>query len=196
MNFPSGRYGYWASVVSKILLLKVVCPSSRGYHGDGMCLFSIEDWRSTSENARCHQRVSPHETNETKRVSAYHRWKNPSPNINFSLHRPIKPLVLDNNYVNHKNLVIKGERRILKELGFCVHVKHPHKVSSSFLWPRSVSKFIKFNSYVYFFSFYRLFRHTFGCWTWITTRSYFKLPGKCGRLCEIDCFRYFKQSPA
>jgi len=24
--------------------------------------------------------------------------------------------------------VIKLERRLLKELGFCVHVKHPHKV--------------------------------------------------------------------
>lgn len=24
--------------------------------------------------------------------------------------------------------MIKAERRILKELGFCVHIKHPHKV--------------------------------------------------------------------
>ena len=36
---------------------------------------------------------------------------------------------LNDSYVNLKNQVIKGERRILKELGFCVHVKHPHKVS-------------------------------------------------------------------
>jgi hypothetical protein len=25
--------------------------------------------------------------------------------------------------------VIKAERRLLKELGFCVYVKHPHKVN-------------------------------------------------------------------
>lgn len=43
--------------------------------------------------------------------------------------RSASPLVLDQNYINTKNQVIKAERRILKELGFCVHVKHPHKVS-------------------------------------------------------------------
>jgi hypothetical protein len=37
-------------------------------------------------------------------------------------------MILDGNYVNLKNQVIKGERRVLKELGFCVHVKHPHKL--------------------------------------------------------------------
>ncbi len=41
-------------------------------------------------------------------------------------------LVLDQNYINTKNQVIKAERRVLKELGFCVHVKHPHKVSFQF----------------------------------------------------------------
>uniref|UniRef100_A0A8V0YWM5 Cyclin L2 n=1 Tax=Gallus gallus TaxID=9031 RepID=A0A8V0YWM5_CHICK len=38
------------------------------------------------------------------------------------------PLILDQEYVNLKNQIIKAERRVLKELGFCVHVKHPHKV--------------------------------------------------------------------
>ena len=38
-------------------------------------------------------------------------------------------MILDQNYINTKNQVIKAERRVLKELGFCVHVKHPHKVS-------------------------------------------------------------------
>ncbi|XP_012886840.1 PREDICTED: cyclin-L2-like [Dipodomys ordii] len=38
------------------------------------------------------------------------------------------PLLLDQEYVNLKNQIIKAERRVLKELGFCVHVKHPHKV--------------------------------------------------------------------
>ena len=40
----------------------------------------------------------------------------------------IKPMPIDENYYNNKNQVIKAERRILKELGFCVHVKHPHKI--------------------------------------------------------------------
>ena len=35
---------------------------------------------------------------------------------------------VDERYSETKNQVIKAERRILKELGFCVHVKHPHKV--------------------------------------------------------------------
>jgi len=42
--------------------------------------------------------------------------------------RPIAPVVLDQIYSNLKIQVIKAERRVLKELGFCVHVKHPHKV--------------------------------------------------------------------
>lgn len=37
-------------------------------------------------------------------------------------------MVLDLNYINLKKQVITAERRVLKELGFCVHVKHPHKV--------------------------------------------------------------------
>jgi hypothetical protein len=46
-------------------------------------------------------------------------------------------MILDQNYVNLKNQVIKAERRILKTLGFCVHVKHPHKV-------RMVDRFLVF----------------------------------------------------
>ncbi|KAK2183428.1 hypothetical protein NP493_312g02016 [Ridgeia piscesae] len=47
--------------------------------------------------------------------------------------KTISPLILDQNYISLKNQVIKGERRILKELGFCVHVKHPHKIIVMFL---------------------------------------------------------------
>ncbi|XP_012689709.1 cyclin-L1 [Clupea harengus] len=47
--------------------------------------------------------------------------------------RSFTPLVLDQNYINTKNQVIKAERRILKELGFCVHVKHPHKIIVMYL---------------------------------------------------------------
>ncbi|XP_025205218.1 cyclin-L1-like isoform X1 [Melanaphis sacchari] len=45
----------------------------------------------------------------------------------------ISPLVLDQNYVQKKMQVIKAERRVLKELGFCVHVKHPHKLIVMYL---------------------------------------------------------------
>ena len=39
-------------------------------------------------------------------------------------------MAVDENYTNIKNQVIKAERRLLKELGFCVQVKHPHKVKN------------------------------------------------------------------
>ncbi|XP_022163740.1 cyclin-L1-like isoform X1 [Myzus persicae] len=45
----------------------------------------------------------------------------------------ITPLILDQNYVQKKTQVIKAERRVLKELGFCVHVKHPHKLIVMYL---------------------------------------------------------------
>ena len=40
----------------------------------------------------------------------------------------IEPLALDVDYVNLKTQVIRVERKLLKKLGFCVHIKHPHKV--------------------------------------------------------------------
>lgn len=43
------------------------------------------------------------------------------------------PMVLDQQYISMKNQVIKAERRVLKELGFCVHVKHPHKLITTYL---------------------------------------------------------------
>ena len=43
-------------------------------------------------------------------------------------------MVLDQHYISLKNQVIKAERRVLKELGFCVHVKHPHKVNIKYLF--------------------------------------------------------------
>lgn len=43
-------------------------------------------------------------------------------------------MVLDQEYVTLKNNVIKAERRVLKELGFCVHVKHPHKVCDFYIF--------------------------------------------------------------
>lgn len=46
----------------------------------------------------------------------------------FLIFRTIRPLLIDQVYIDRKNEVIKAERRVLKELGFCVYVKHPHKV--------------------------------------------------------------------
>ncbi|CDW55304.1 Cyclin N domain containing protein [Trichuris trichiura] len=43
-------------------------------------------------------------------------------------HKRFSPMPLDHRYVTLKNEVIKAERRVLKELGFCVHIKHPHKL--------------------------------------------------------------------
>lgn len=37
-------------------------------------------------------------------------------------------MILDAAYIRMKNDVTLAERRVLKELGFCVHVKHPHKL--------------------------------------------------------------------
>ncbi|XP_023370922.1 cyclin-L2 isoform X1 [Otolemur garnettii] len=47
--------------------------------------------------------------------------------------KKLVPLLLDQDYVNLKNQIIKAERRVLKELGFCVHVKHPHKIIVMYL---------------------------------------------------------------
>lgn len=42
--------------------------------------------------------------------------------------KPIQPVILDGAYIALKNQVIRAERSVLKELGFCVHVKHSHKL--------------------------------------------------------------------
>ncbi|CAF0747773.1 unnamed protein product [Didymodactylos carnosus] len=47
--------------------------------------------------------------------------------------KTIRPLLIDQNYIDKKLEVIKSERRILKELGFCVYVKHPHKMITMYL---------------------------------------------------------------
>ncbi|XP_065655330.1 cyclin-L1 [Hydra vulgaris] len=50
------------------------------------------------------------------------------------LKKPIIPMdFLSTQYFNMKNAVIKAERRILIELGFCVHIKHPHKIIITYL---------------------------------------------------------------
>uniref|UniRef100_A0A1B6CB23 Cyclin-like domain-containing protein n=1 Tax=Clastoptera arizonana TaxID=38151 RepID=A0A1B6CB23_9HEMI len=51
----------------------------------------------------------------------------------FTVERTIQPMILDQHYIALKTQVIKAERRVLKELGFCVHVKHPHKIIVMYL---------------------------------------------------------------
>jgi len=58
--------------------------------------------------------------------------------------KPIKPVVLDPDYIRLKNDVIKAERRVLKELGFCVHIKHPHKLIVMYLQVLSFEQNHKF----------------------------------------------------
>nr|CAD7259582.1 unnamed protein product [Timema shepardi]CAD7570605.1 unnamed protein product [Timema californicum] len=45
----------------------------------------------------------------------------------------IQAIILDQSYLSLKSQVIKAERQVLKELGFCVHVKHPHKIIVMYL---------------------------------------------------------------
>lgn len=66
-----------------------------------------------------------------ERVCLFHPYADP-----VLCRKPV-PLVLDQDYVNLKNQIIKAERRVLKELGFCVHVKHPHKVGTRPRAPRA-----------------------------------------------------------
>ncbi|XP_050956575.1 cyclin-L2-like isoform X1 [Labeo rohita] len=60
-------------------------------------------------------------------LNVFHHLKHAAGN------RRVSPLVLDEGYISRKSDVIKAERRLLKELGFCVHVKHPHKVIVMYL---------------------------------------------------------------
>ncbi|XP_077085991.1 cyclin-L2-like isoform X3 [Siphateles boraxobius] len=60
-------------------------------------------------------------------LNVFHRLKHAAGNRFFC------PLLLDDGYVSRKSHVLKAERRVLKELGFCVHVKHPHKVIMMYL---------------------------------------------------------------
>ncbi|XP_028274664.1 cyclin-L1a isoform X2 [Parambassis ranga] len=60
-------------------------------------------------------------------------WSEPPRGTGIGEDRTPSSLILDQNYINTKNQVIKAERRVLKELGFCVHVKHPHKIIVMYL---------------------------------------------------------------
>ncbi|KAG7477603.1 hypothetical protein MATL_G00071410 [Megalops atlanticus] len=60
-------------------------------------------------------------------LNVFHRLKHGQESRTFT------PFPLDANYINMKSQVIKAERRVLKELGFCVHVKHPHKIIVMYL---------------------------------------------------------------
>ncbi|GLV38229.1 uncharacterized protein CBL_12875 [Carabus blaptoides fortunei] len=54
--------------------------------------------------------------------------------------KTLQPMILDQHYITLKTQVIKAERRVLKELGFCVHIKHPHKIIVMYLQVLSYEK--------------------------------------------------------
>ncbi|XP_063061389.1 cyclin-L1a isoform X2 [Engraulis encrasicolus] len=83
-------------------------------------------WANTSERERGVASPPPSSSAGRSQWSVCGHW-------DFGDDRSVSPLVLDQNYINTKNQVIKAERRILKELGFCVHVKHPHKIIVMYL---------------------------------------------------------------
>ncbi|XP_067050577.1 cyclin-L1-like isoform X2 [Acropora muricata] len=71
-------------------------------------------------------------------VNSLHKWKASWAHVTefycdfvFWTIQPME--YMGNTYFTLKNQVIKAERRILKELGFCVHVKHPHKIIIMYL---------------------------------------------------------------
>uniref|UniRef100_A0A915DVS2 Cyclin-like domain-containing protein n=1 Tax=Ditylenchus dipsaci TaxID=166011 RepID=A0A915DVS2_9BILA len=62
-------------------------------------------------------------------LNAYYRLKQIHNNRDYGTpDKKFHHMVLDQNYLNMKLLVIKAERRILNVLGFVVHVDHPHKL--------------------------------------------------------------------
>ena len=70
---------------------------------------------------------------------------------------------IDESYYEAKNQVIKAERRMLKDLGFCVHVKHPHKVHTQMNDFENVVNSKKFN---YFRSFSFICKRSSSTLTW------------------------------
>ncbi len=78
---------------------------------------------------RCNECISPYKTSQKRQVNILKLTEIFILKLVFFFSiRVIKPMQIDEMYSEIKNQVIKAERRILKELGFCVHVKHPHKV--------------------------------------------------------------------
>ena len=47
--------------------------------------------------------------------------------------KPTDPIPLDQTYWAIKRELIKMEHKLLAELGFCVHVQHPHKIIIMYL---------------------------------------------------------------
>ncbi len=82
-----------------------------GYEILSMCFITLSKSEAQSKSIKL----------KMKKVASFTKYFS-------SFFRKITPVVLDHNYLALKNNVIKAERRVLKELGFCVHVKHPHKV--------------------------------------------------------------------
>ena len=131
---PEGGDGHGTGPVSQVLPQQVVRPATHGDHGHGLPRLRLESRRSSQAHKRRHFRLRAHQTSSGREVSWRFCDSGPtqaSNRVKFCHFRNLTPVLLDQGYVNLKNQVIKAERRVLKELGFCVHVKHPHKVFHS-----------------------------------------------------------------
>ncbi|RXG53228.1 Cyclin-L2 [Armadillidium vulgare] len=110
-----GRYGYGASSFPKILLFKIFCKMSCGNYCNGLYYSCLEDGSRPNGNKKRYKCVQSYESIQKWRV------------------RYLILLSSTRNYVALKNQVIRAETRLLKELGFCCHVKLPHKISIMYL---------------------------------------------------------------
>ncbi|RXG61927.1 hypothetical protein Avbf_17025, partial [Armadillidium vulgare] len=117
-NSPSqqdGCYGYGASSFPKILLFKIFCKMSCGNYCNSLYYSCLEDGSRPNRNKKRSKCVQSYGSNSEMASKVF------------------DPVILDRNYVALKNQVIRAETRLLKELGFCCHVKLPHKISIMYL---------------------------------------------------------------
>lgn len=135
----AGCHGHGTSLVSSLLLFQKYGTLWYGNRSDGLHRTCIESGRRASPHAGRYQRFPSHETSQTRHVSLLILIYCKDLTFFFLFSNPF-PILLDEKYVARKGEVVKAEQRILKELGFCVHVKHPHKVRITYLGLRPSRK--------------------------------------------------------